>query len=1441
MKKFFWLGLFLNISIFGVTIWNGNVVTDVCNDDINITGNVTLGTPGVINHITVAATTGNHVITMTGGPFSISPNDNAVACTGAVALHFVVATGFSITVNVTENLFFSGNNQPLLISLQGGGSLIFNITPGKQVQFGNTFLPGPTTGAGTYMMVALSGANPSHLVFQRSANNNLDSTVKVGPNSIMSFMGTDTTFATETGFIDFNATNSLLSTGHLILNILPAAGVNQVGGSVAIQSYNTNLVTPVCGIAVPNFSYCDIDFTALAGHRGTLRTLISGGGVWSGVQILNQNTTMPDYRYNPWFLGYEEGACTDREVSVGIQPGFILGANGLLIVSDQSYFDYIGGTTNISPNPNIPEVILDYLSEVNHMNCVLPQTFQVVKDRNPSAFIVDSVLDPCDPLNDQFPQIDMQGTSKMYFRSAVNCEGFSSGMTVNNIFYPYIVDPDDQFTSSQGYGSIVFDVEGQLQVVGVSSGDKAINILSLYEQDTGGSVFIEGTETNFKLRPVDANNMWLRDANGIPLQYGKAAFLINGRMNLIGNSVTGADGIALQHTDEIHRVFEKNALQQSEATYIGGETFRFCNGLDRPKIAFYDSFLFLHSSVAFTGVDLFTPSYGTTAGSDAQDNFSNFVFYQNGFCVDQGTGRSLILGTNVGALASDLATIVDNAAHFDVFQEFPQPVPPVTATNIVATLLTRPNNNKVIERTPSNQNLIASQYSVHSFYVANATNVSVGTAKIPGVAAGFGVDPCTGNTFTLTANPTLFVNGSFIAFESQGGILNSPPASIEIGQGGIFIDQNGLFELANNQRMSLATMVGLGFNGAIDVKERQVYIQDEIGITRSNLDMSDASQRVIIPSMTNIPEFVLDWKFTIKDTCGASGSTATPNYIPYTAPAVPAACQCPAVIPQNISSIPSVEGKVTQFQIVNSRLGDPATLLVDGGTIKELLYEGTSPASGVAPVGILVLQNNAFVGLGSSSRASDSPQANMVLGENGVTLIANGNAQVLLNENVIINNVCHFVVGPDFGETAPQQLYITSEVPREIRVKNGGFLDLSQFSTNNMNLIIGGKVRLIFEPGSGMFLGGGKLTITDNASLFFEPFINPNFVGVDITSSNLFRVRIGGTGTMLFEEDASIQIPRDACVGIESIGTVTIPDAIPIPPGDQDPSDVTIVDCSVITNLTWTFEDAGNLLIGSDTDFGGTLQIGNTSNVQGGSVSFTIIINGPDTLVNVNSQGLLGLAVGQVNKPAGAPNTWLVAPLNNVQSITINNIQGTFRSNNILLGSHEDAGLIAIGPVTTGYTFTLDPNSAQARVLGGGNLVLIGSGTPATGIAPTVLTVDGFINNNLLASILASRPTLDDPSKTPPAAPATAAELFAYLKANPFENQVIKRAQAAENSLGTITIGYVTGTTIHRTDVTTGVRSPRGDLVNPARSLEFGALGLALTSDGTPTTYSIRP
>lgn len=1385
-------------NLYAAVPWTGASTPDNAGQDVNIIANATLTNGG--GRVTVDTSLGADVtITPVGGNWTVTAGN-------ATVLDLVTtAAARKITIDLSSfNLSFMGSlAAPLLITHSGPGQIVLNIGDGHEIHFSHA-----ATGLhGTFFLVTMrtDRTAPAVLVKRAAAGNN-DASMYIDNYSYVGFIGTDTTLATEAATIQFDPTNGLANTGRLRL-IIAEQTVNPAPPAPPFVDFATFAIEGVLNDSDTGFPYnlADVDFNTLAGQQA--KVIIDNSGAptsasWAGLLVLNNNDAYPILRANPWLEALPHNA--------GVQTGCLMGKNGNMQLNDGAYLDYVGGTANLltvmegaasypaALAPYVPVIPLTVLNNFM-VNGNLPVLNTLIKQRNSSAFIVDAG----DPTSEQYatiyPSITMLGLSKLYFSSRVDGE-----MVTQNA--DFTVDPTKQFTGMAGYGSIVFDVEGRCDVSGVSSGTtktNAINILSLKELNVGGPVVIKGSETNFKVRNFEL------DEEDVLKQYGKACFMVNGRLNLIN--------MAWQHDDEIHAIYEKNDPLQSEPCYIGGETFYLKQLINyRPTIALYNSALMLNTSAALTGVDILTPSNGTAANS------SQVYFYYNGWQIDT-IGRSLMLGTNIGSTAEDLGTIISRAAHFNVWQEFAQ----ATAQTIQISCETDSNNAYVTQELYLNPTrVITGQLSTHNVYLAHDTNVSLG------IDAEAGTDPISLMPYTLVSTGSLLVNAEYLNFLSQGGDpYNKPETSIETGQGGIFVDNFGSFGVSGTLRLFIDAMVGVGPygpNSTVVLPANQVYFDNRVGIANSRLDLTALAQRTIVAAGSTYPDFSLDWEFVTKDYA---------NWTPYLVPNVIAAGLLPAPSAANIASLPVVSGTVDQFQIFNSRAGDPANIIVDAGYIRDLEFLlGTK--SGENPTGILIVKNNATVGIGKFNTVAENK---LNLGIDGVTIMADGSAQIFLTDDIVVNNICHIIAGPNFGVAGAQQLTITSEVPREFRIRAGATLDLSMFDSPNRELVIAGDVRLIFEPNSRLILGkdavtgtGGILTFTDNAQMLFQRHVQQNRPdGTSLGSTEDIRVRISGKGTIRMLEDSMVDIPREAYASIESGGVTGI---------NQ-------------TAIYWVFEDSARMQIGSETDFGGSLQIGNTATVEGGSVAVTFQLNGTGVNFEINSQGFLGLGTGIVNKKSTHPNDWRVANTFNVTGITLAIDEGTFNHNQIYSGDHEFASLLCFGAMSTGFTLSSASAFAQTHILGGGNIALIAN----TGayINPTVLTTDGTISAQLSAGILASQAVLLDPSKTAPSFPCTPANAYFYMKANGCQGgatigtntereQICKRAELCRLNLDSVTAGYIITfgagltavSTINR-PVIQGVINIDGAYTDPGRGLAVGVIGIRLTPERPETLTSI--
>lgn len=952
----------------------------------------------------------------------------------------------------------------------------------------------------------------------------------------------------------------------------------------------------------------------------------------------------------------------------------------------------------------------------------------IIKPRNASAFIVDG-----DPAFTSTAQIQFGNYSGLYFRSGCNANGvvdpFSDGS--------YLIDPAQ---TSTGFGNILLDVEGPVIISDFDLGNNAIEILSIAVFPTGGPLRQDLTGSTFPLRNFSAEGI-----------YNKGAFFINNSMRL--------ENIWLVHSDSNHLVLEKNDFK-SEPTYVGGDYGSIVqNPAIRPYIEFINSNLYVETNIAFTGVDLSIPNLDAPQG-----NISNFTFFYNGNVIDDCSGRQMILGTFIGSEACDGCTPISRDAHLNIIQTYTQ-VSGVSPE--ILNLLVAPNTYLVDDQITGT---ILNQFDLNTIYLGWASNISVGSE--------LGYEPA----LPLVTFPTLNLAGDYFSFDTRGGLSGSPDTGNVTGQGAIFVDQNGNLTIDPNIRANVSTMIvkgGTAINPAvINWPENQVFLNLAIGISDWKLDLANPIQRIIITPGQALSEYNMNWLATIKD---YANFTPYPFYLASTDP-----LSCPPVVAANIASLPTVQGTINQFQIQGARLGCPAYVLNDCGWIQELVFlRGCN--SGEEPNGVLVMQNEGRTGIGTANRNLDSLYAMVKLGINGLNIIADGTCRIDLNENLVIDNICAILKGPDFTPTdtsLPGNVFtIHADTPTTIRVTKDGVLDLRSFSDPRDTILFDGFAQIIFEPGATLIMGGGLLQFFDSSSMIIEPYYGCNPLdGATVADSDDRRVRFMGTGLISFEDLSFLEIQRYAYLGVET--------------------DVTIAQV-LNTNLTLQFLDSGKFLIGQEFNIqGGIFQVGNTSaqSITEGditipaTINFTLTLNGDNVYMSMGSAAMVGFGVGIVNDVATAQNDWLVDTLFDVESISINIPDGVLSHNHVFDGSNSAAALMAFGPSTNGYS--LDVDVIVGEILGGGNIIQLSPGIGSAPINPTVLGTNGVINSRLSAGIISSGSLLHDISgviKPDIVSPVTQTEIFNYLSVADSATVSNTRgvAGAPNNNYVGVIIGYV--------------------------------------------------
>ena len=830
---------------------------------------------------------------------------------------------------------------------------------------------------------------------------------------------------------------------------------------------------------------------------------------------------------------------------------------------------------------------------------------------------------------------------------------------------------------------------------------------------------------------------------------------------------------AIAHTDVNHLVCQNNDVI-SEPTYVGGEKWwlsflRFeqpdsddiptpdvddngcqfnycitppCPLLPRPSIDFYNSILQVQASVGFTGLDLQVPTLLISNTTTVFPNISDFIFYSNGYLVDNGTGRQMILGTLIGSQACDGCTIISDDAHLNIIQDLDYTDSAGLAVQTLGLLVSDNNsavNNAIVDP-------ITGQTSIEVIYLGHNSNISIGNQPLPAP----NTDPCNIGFTNFTCDE-LLIAGDFFNIGTRGGSVGIPSTSNITGQGGIFVDLNGLFSILPDFIASLDVMVTIYqncadatadvcslvdtlTNGNINLPPSQIFFSDQVGIAAWQKDL--VANPIIVPTLSFYSDYTLDW-LTV---------TKSPGFMPYLISDINV-CSCPPFTLDNLSGIPVVQGEVDQLQIAGSRIGDPAHILINGGWVREILWLNECKA-GEAPTAVIVMDAHGRLGLNNAHRNPDSTFTQTVLGANGINIVANGDARIDINTDVIINNICSIIQGPDFVDG--NIVEFLADTPYTIHVTKDGTLDLSSFTAEGI-IRFGGNVRMNFEPGAKVILGAATLEFSDNAAVEIEsayeleliiqgldaaPFgpidntLNPlvsraytapnnvyspltgyisPFAATELQNTDLYRVRVMGVGTIRFTDNATMLINTNGILGVESSyltpnGTV----------------------CEILTtDVTLEILEAAQVNIGKGNDIlGGVFQVGDVTALVDHEVNFTLTLNGADAQFNIGSGGFFGLGAGIV-RPNQGPNDnqsdVLADTTFDVNQITLNFFAGEFDHNRIFSSDDVRSASMVLGSFNamTVDFINIDDltelNADDFLISGGGNFFLLVPGSQGAG------------------------------------------------------------------------------------------------------------------------------
>ncbi len=598
---------------------------------------------------------------------------------------------------------------------------------------------------------------------------------------------------------------------------------------------------------------------------------------------------------------------------------------------------------------------------------------------------------------------------------------------------------------------------------------------------------------------------------------------------------------------------------------------------------------------------------------------------------------------------------------------------------------------------------------------------------------------------------------------------------------------------------------------------------------------------------------------------------------------------------------------IKQLRVSGATLSDPFMLGVSGDGLTPLIArvrEFVSQKSqtnqitdhfiGEGSHAALFVEYGGRIGLGSRSWNEHSLNAWNLLGKDNVTIMPLGNGTVDVNSNLLVTDRLALMATPDFGANEVNRVTFFSQEPREIRIPAGGELDLSSFgqAANRQEIAFGGNVRLVFEAGATLRLpdadsvdAGVILYFNDQSQLVFEgdqytgvPFDDLTAV-VPLAPIKDSRIRILGAGQIWANKDAEINVNGNVFVGVESDSATPR------------------------TNLTISLQRQGSMNIGLDNIGGGAFQVGDVVENGDRSVDFSLVVNGPNALFHIDREGFFGLGAGVINKsgvpngsgdsapladanpiivddvvstrPGGAPvftpvqlvaspesvddyvanhdalksGVWVVKPLFNVASVTVNVAAGVFEHKNIADGNAAQASVMAIGPAASCNWFQGPQNNASVR--GGGNLMLVPANVTGGIVATNIwdyaglMSADARYGSGESYNIMASGQMLKD--KGGSVSEVSPADLFTFMGYQPYAAQRAKRVVVSSSvftdqlayTAASLQVGsslvrkYTAGAQVVRTDSPATVQG--GGVM--ADAFEVGALLAAGAIQ--PGSYSI--
>ncbi len=527
--------------------------------------------------------------------------------------------------------------------------------------------------------------------------------------------------------------------------------------------------------------------------------------------------------------------------------------------------------------------------------------------------------------------------------------------------------------------------------------------------------------------------------------------------------------------------------------------------------------------------------------------------------------------------------------------------------------------------------------------------------------------------------------------------------------------------------------------------------------------------------------------------------------------AVPGAQHHEPIKPPRTAAAVGAGQEVRQLIVYGATPAQPCELVITGGATQEgggrvhefITGRRTNEHSSDMVMGEgaharIYLSNHGSAGLGAVALHTEN--AWRTLGATAVQLSPLGDGVVQVNADLLVVDPYALLATTAFGQNEANRLTFTSSTPVEIRIPSGVELDLSSFgrSQYQQQVVIGGKVRLVFEKGSGLrFPSADKVTgagvvlyATDDAQIVFEGDKHTQqasgLKSRDVTIAD--RVKIYGKGQIWLNRQATMVVENQALVGVQA--------------DSSTPQ----------TDVVLSVQGQAQVQVGTLSQPGGSFEVGNPAHVDGTVVNFSLNLQGQDAGFTVGRNSFVGLGAGIVYKSNGAPNgqavasqnpvmnrgvvrtlagsphftpdsvnAWRVQPLYNVNNMVVDLQAGVLSHQIIADGSDAHSSLFAIGQAGS-YDLRV---RGSGQVRGGGNMMFVPAGAGAMPV--NVWDFAGELPSGERYAVMSVTPAITTQSSA-----MSPAAFFDALAVENFKTQSVKALPAqSSGDKGGITVAFV--------------------------------------------------